>query len=163
MDATTLNEFKGLFTELYKDTINNMTKENEEFFVEHLSGDQVDQSQATRDQMLNIKLKGRENFYLRKLETALERIENGTFGECQECGDDISVDRLRARPTACLCIHCKEEEERAENNTVYEKRGGKAVGATLNSNVVPLISHDHQVDKSNKQKLWAVSDTVPMS
>lgn len=163
MDATTLNEFKSLFTELYKDTINNINKETEEYFVEHLSGDQVDQSQASRDQMLNIRLKGRENFYLKKLETALERIENGTFGECEECGDDISVDRLRARPTACMCIHCKEEQEREENNTVYEKRSRANIGATLTSNVVPLISHDHQVEKNSKQKLWAVSDNVPMS
>jgi DnaK suppressor protein len=162
MDATTLNEFKSLFTELYKDTINNINKETEEYFVEHLSGDQVDQSQASRDQMLNIRLKGRENFYLKKLETALERINNGTFGECEECGEQISVDRLRARPTACMCIHCKEDQERSENNTVYEKRS-RTVGATLTSNVVPLISHDHQVEKQSKHKLWAVSDNVPMS
>ena len=163
MDATTLRDFKSLFSELYKETLSNINNETEEYFVEHLSGDQVDLSQTSRDQMLNIRLRGRENFYLKKLESALERIENGTFGECEECGEDISVDRLRARPTACLCIYCKEEQERKENNTVYEKRGNGTIGATINSNIVPLISHDHQVEKNSKHKLWAVSDNIPMS
>lgn len=160
MDAQTLDEFKTLFQELYKDTINNLSKNKEEFFVEHLSGDQIDQSQATRDQMLNIKLKGRENFFLRKLEVALERIDNGTFGECQDCGDHISLDRLRARPTASVCILCKEEQEREENHTSYEKRTHTGRGVEIKTNVVPLISHDHVMDKP-KQKLWAVNDNTP--
>lgn len=53
---------------------------------------------------------------LKKIEAALERVENGEYGDCEECGDYISFKRLHARPEARFCIDCKEirEQEAAE-------------------------------------------------
>jgi RNA polymerase-binding protein DksA len=48
---------------------------------------------------------------LHHINEALRRIQNSTFGKCQECGGNISVDRLNAVPHARLCIECKEKEE----------------------------------------------------
>ncbi len=53
----------------------------------------------------------REGRYLDHLERALERIENGTYGSCLECGEPISEARLEAVPHARLCIECKSTEE----------------------------------------------------
>lgn len=53
----------------------------------------------------------REDRYLYHLEQALERIEQGTYGHCHECGDEIARERLEAVPHARLCIKCKSKEE----------------------------------------------------
>ncbi|MGB0454623.1 MAG: TraR/DksA family transcriptional regulator [Bacteriovoracaceae bacterium] len=151
MDVQTLEEFKTLFTDLYKDTLINMKKNGEEVFVEHLKGgDEIDQAQSTRDQQITLKLKGRENFFLKKIETALERIESGTFGECQDCGADISIERLKARPTASLCIHCKEEQERGEMHKLYQKRSHTLGKEIVNNNVVPLKFNHNQGDMKKR-------------
>ena len=49
-------------------------------------------------------------------EKALAKIEDGSFGTCEECGEEISVKRLEARPETTLCIRCKEDQERMEKD-----------------------------------------------
>lgn len=53
----------------------------------------------------------KEGRFLYHLDQALERIENGTYGDCQECGEPIGKERLEAVPHARLCIICKSKEE----------------------------------------------------
>jgi DnaK suppressor protein len=76
--------------------------------------DEVDQATTDMEQSMRMRLRNRESFYIKKVEEALKRIEEGTFGECTECGEDIEARRLEARPTATHCIACKEEQERKE-------------------------------------------------
>lgn len=59
----------------------------------------------------------REGRFLYHLDQALDRIEKGTYGLCQECGEPISKDRLEAVPHARLCITCKSNEEQAQSRT----------------------------------------------
>jgi len=56
----------------------------------------------------------REDRLIYHIDRALERIENGTYGLCQECGKPISKDRLEAVPHARLCIECKSKEEQSK-------------------------------------------------
>jgi len=49
-----------------------------------------------------------------KIQEALQRIEDGTFGICEQCGCEISEGRLEARPVTTFCIECKEEQENKE-------------------------------------------------
>jgi len=51
---------------------------------------------------------------IKKINRALERLNNGDFGVCEECGREISEERLKARPMAALCIECKRVEEAEE-------------------------------------------------
>ncbi len=51
---------------------------------------------------------------IRKIEHAFNKLQDGTFGICEECGEEISEKRLQARPVATLCIECKEKEETVE-------------------------------------------------
>jgi DnaK suppressor protein len=68
-----------------------------------------------------LRLRDRERKLMIKIKEALERIEDGTFGICEECGEKISVKRLRARPMATLCIDCKHEQEVLEKRVEYEE------------------------------------------
>jgi DnaK suppressor protein len=60
------------------------------------------------------RLRERESGLLNKINQALSKIDQGVYGECENCGEDIGVKRLEARPVAELCIDCKAEQEKLE-------------------------------------------------
>jgi DnaK suppressor protein len=80
--------------------------------------DMGDQASAETDMNFMLRLRGREQRLLKKIDEALERIESGTFGICDDCGEHIDFKRLEARPVTTMCIECKtlqeEEEKRRE-------------------------------------------------
>ncbi|MBI4666503.1 MAG: TraR/DksA C4-type zinc finger protein [Nitrospinae bacterium] len=76
--------------------------------------DVVDRSSLETDRNFTLRLMEREGNLLKKINEALERIDQGRFGVCDECGGGISSERLKARPVATLCIACKEAQERVE-------------------------------------------------
>ena len=86
--------------------------------VQTLFPDMGDQASAETDMNFMLRLRGREQRLLKKIDEALERIENGTFGICDDCGSEIGLKRLEARPVTTMCIECKtlqeEEEKRRE-------------------------------------------------
>jgi DnaK suppressor protein len=59
-------------------------------------------------------IKGRESILIRKIKDALIGLEDGTFGICDECGEEITEARLQARLVATLCINCKGQQENQE-------------------------------------------------
>jgi len=74
-----------------------------------------DQATAEIDRNFMLRLKGRERKLLKKIEEAIERIDQGIFGICDKCGLEINIKRLEARPVTTMCIECKtlqEEEEK---------------------------------------------------
>ncbi len=74
-----------------------------------------DQATAETDRNFMLRLKGREQRLLKKIDQALERVESGVFGICEDCGNEINIQRLEARPVTTMCIDCKtlqEEEEK---------------------------------------------------
>jgi DnaK suppressor protein len=74
-----------------------------------------DQATAEIDRNFMLRLRGRERKLLKKIEEAVERIDQGVFGICDKCGLEIDVRRLEARPVTTMCIECKmlqEEEEK---------------------------------------------------
>jgi DnaK suppressor protein len=78
-----------------------------------------DQASAEVDTTFMLRLKGREQKLLKKIEEAIEKIESGVFGVCEVCGQEIDIKRLEARPVTSMCILCKteqEEEERLKGN-----------------------------------------------
>jgi DnaK suppressor protein len=92
--------------------------------------DEIDQAQTDIEQSMRMRLRNREMLYIKKVDEALARIEEGTFGECDECGEDIELRRLEARPTATLCVGCKEEQERKEVLTAAGRQH-KSMGETF--------------------------------
>ena len=73
-----------------------------------------DQATAEADRNFMLRLRGREQRLLNKIEEAIERIDNDEFGLCDSCGEEIGLKRLLARPVASLCIDCKLEQEEEE-------------------------------------------------
>jgi DnaK suppressor protein len=76
--------------------------------------DEMDLASSEYLQSFTFRLRGREKTFLKKIDHALAKIEEGTFGICEDCGEGISVKRLEARPETTLCIRCKEDQERIE-------------------------------------------------
>jgi len=74
----------------------------------------VDQASAESHTDFTLHIKERENRLILKIKEALNRIDNGTFGICEVCGEKISEKRLEARPVTTLCIECKKRQEMDE-------------------------------------------------
>jgi DnaK suppressor protein len=78
--------------------------------------DEMDLASSEYLQSFTFRLRGREKHFLDKIDRALKKIESGEFGTCEECGEEITLKRLEARPETPLCIKCKEDQERAERS-----------------------------------------------
>ena len=74
----------------------------------------IDRAAIASDRNFYIRLKSREGKLIQKIEKALDRIEEGSYGICETCGEDISVKRLEVRTVTEYCIECKAAAETAE-------------------------------------------------
>ncbi len=81
--------------------------------------DESDKACTEASQKIAIRIMDRDRNLLRKVEKALDKFEDGSFGMCERCEEEISVQRLKVRPVTTLCIDCKEDEEKLEK--VYQK------------------------------------------
>lgn len=79
-----------------------------------LSADVIDQASTDIDRNYTLRICDRESRLIRKIKTALAKIEDGTFGICESCDEEIGVDRLKARPVTSYCIRCKTKMEAFE-------------------------------------------------
>lgn len=116
MNKKQLNEFKILLQNkknlILKEATKTMNKELK-IHKEEMA-DTIDRSAVETDQHFLLRLRDRERKLLKKINDSLKRIENGSFGICNLCGEEIGEKRLKARPMATLCIACKEEQEKTE-------------------------------------------------
>jgi len=113
-----LKRFKKSLEDSRKAIIENARKTMEEesnFDTDDLP-DEIDQASSEYAQSMAFRLRDREKFLLKKIEKALQRIEDGTFGVCERCEEPIHMKRLEARPVTTLCIRCKEEQEKKEKS-----------------------------------------------
>jgi DnaK suppressor protein len=115
MNPEKLNYFKGILLEkinLLLDTagktVNELSQEEDSF------PDPVDRAMSESNISIELRKRDRERKLLQKIQKAIQKVEDGTYGICEECGDDISEERLKVRPEASLCIKCKEEQEKIE-------------------------------------------------
>ena len=85
-------------------------------------GDEGDRADSERTQGVSVLLSVRDKEKLLAIDEALDRIQDGAYGECEECGDEIGAGRLKAMPLAKLCISCQTqvEKERAQQRFAEE-------------------------------------------
>jgi len=117
MKKKDLDKFKALLMEEKSKILKHLEdlSQNAEVDMEgSLSGDSADIATVEMNQASNYKIGKREATLLKKIEKALGKIEQKTYGECESCGEEISVARLEARPVAELCIDCKTDQENEE-------------------------------------------------
>ena len=91
-----------------EDTVSGMASPKENF------PDPTDRASLEADRNFMLRIRDRESKLILKVKKAVARIETGTFGICESCGEDISFDRLKARPVTTQCIDCKTKEETLE-------------------------------------------------
>jgi DnaK suppressor protein len=89
-------------------TLNNLQSENES------KPDITDRASEEIDRSFELRTRDRERKLINKIEAALQRIEDGSYGYCDETGDPISIKRLEARPVATLSLEAQEMHEKAE-------------------------------------------------
>lgn len=76
--------------------------------------DEADLAASEINQSLTFELRNRERVMIAKINTALKRIQDGTFGECESCEETIEKRRLEARPFSTFCVSCQEMHEHKE-------------------------------------------------
>ena len=115
MKKKDLKYFEDLLTKRLEDllsqagnTVSGMTTPRENF------PDPTDRAALEADRNFMLRIRDREHKLIKKIKNALERIEKGTFGICETCGEDITLKRLKARPVTSQCIECKSKEEALE-------------------------------------------------
>jgi DnaK suppressor protein len=89
-------------------TVQEMTDEQENF------PDPNDRASLESDRNFELRIRDRERKLIAKMQEAVKRIDDGTFGLCESCAGSISEKRLQARPVTTLCIDCKTKEEKME-------------------------------------------------
>ncbi len=115
MEQKDIEFFRNMLTQMLEDaqlkgdsTIEELTDSNELF------ADPADRATAESDRAFTLRIRDRERRLIRKIQSALQRINEGSYGVCEECGEDIGVPRLKARPVTRLCIVCKSKQEEDE-------------------------------------------------
>jgi len=92
--------------------------------------DEVEQSITDYTNSHLLRFRNREVFYAKKIDKALKKFDKEEFGLCTDCGEWIRFERLLARPTAEMCIQCKEESERDESGS-FTGRQSKSFGKVV--------------------------------
>lgn len=119
MNDNQLSHFRGILEawkrELMKE-VDNTIIEMKEASVTVLADPN---DRATQEEAFNLELRtrDRERKLIRKIEEALQQIDDKEYGYCESCGIEIGIRRLEARPTAVLCIDCKTLDEIREKRT----------------------------------------------
>ena len=103
-----LEEWKNDILAGTKSTINNLQEDSSNL------PDIVDRASSESDKALELRTRDRQRKLISKIDAALRRIDEGTYGYCDETGEPISLRRLEARPTATLSLEAQERHERKE-------------------------------------------------
>jgi DnaK suppressor protein len=118
MDQNDLQFFRNQLESMLEDI-----QQKGQSTIEDMSGtsqvyaDPADRASQESDQFFTLRLRDRDRKLINKIKAALERIDDGTYGICEMCGEDISIPRLKARPVTTLCIQCKSKQEEDEKQS----------------------------------------------
>lgn len=123
MEKQTNSKLKPEKLKAYKDLlnqkINELLSEAGKTVSEMTNGkenypDPNDRASLEADRNFELRIRDRERKLILKMQEAIKRIEDGTFGICESCGGPISEKRLMARPVTTLCVDCKTKQEKME-------------------------------------------------
>jgi DnaK suppressor protein len=115
MNSTDVEYFRKRLVEMLEEaqlkgdsTLEELTDSSQVF------ADPADRATAESDRSFTLRIRDRERRLIRKIQAAQQRLDDGTYGICDECGEEIGVARLKARPVTRLCINCKAKQEADE-------------------------------------------------
>lgn len=119
MEKKKLEHFKQLLLKQRQQILNVglLNKSDDLHVSEEDLSDETDLATSLIQQQLSCAIRDREYSKLRKIDAALDRVHEGTYGHCEECEEEIGMKRLENQPWADLCIQHAEEREREESQT----------------------------------------------
>jgi len=115
-----IDEMKKVLLQLKEEAyeeIGKAVKSNTDKLTNEPSGDIYDQASNERDRELLLLLGDREREKVRNIDEALARLEEGEYGICEDCEEEIPLGRLKAMPFARLCVKCKTDLEKLQAQT----------------------------------------------
>ena len=115
-----MEEMKGLLLKMKEDTLNEISKAvktGSDVKSGEPSGDIYDQASSERDRELGLLLGDREREKLRNIDEALLKLDEGEYGVCEECEEEIPLGRLKVVPFARFCVKCKSDLEKQQAQT----------------------------------------------
>ncbi len=115
MDSKQLEKFKEQLEQMKAEIIADEQQIRADLTTQHGNiPDPNDRATMESNRGFELRIRTRERKLLSKVEHALARMDDGKYGVCQECGNDIRPKRLEARPVAKFCIDCKTKQEQQE-------------------------------------------------
>ena len=140
MTNTELTLHRNKLLALRASLLGDMTHMEDDFLQDHaktisIPTDKEEIGSVASDQELTLTLLGSDEDILDQIEAAIKRIEEGSYGRCEACGEQIPKTRLDAIPYAALCIQCASQGEEVQ-------------GATKERGIVPNDRSDHPRSKS---------------
>jgi DnaK suppressor protein len=115
MTGEELRTFKEILLNQRSEILNKADAfKDENKFEREVQGDEGDLAVSELTLSLSLRLQERDALLLQKVDRALAKIDEGSFGFCEQCSEPLNIKRLLARPVANLCIACKEEQENSE-------------------------------------------------
>jgi len=145
MNRQQLEAFKTMFMEL-QDAYCAQIKKAEASCC--MSQDEATRAEQNREEQLHTKFISKGQYMKRMIEESLRRVDNGSYGECLDCGIDIPEERLKARPTADTCVTCQEDKERQEGHMLYQRKSRSEGRGTLNDSTSLHIGLQQQQQAS---------------
>lgn len=116
MNEEQLEFFKNLLLSQKQEIINGLKETSEHLQNQEREADENDRASLEEERWLELRIRERESKLLSKIDQALRRIEDGTYGYCDDTGDEIGLERLLVRPTAMLSIEAKQRRESIERS-----------------------------------------------
>ena len=139
MDSDRLQFFKGLLRSKIAELLGDQQKTMAEMtMTDERLADITDLASRQTERNFELRIRDRERRLITKMQEAIRNIDDGTYGICENCDEEISEKRLIARPVTTLCIQCKTEQEK------IEKLKGQWGGQTIrfNSSESPFIQDE---------------------
>ena len=114
MSALQIAFFRNQLLTMRQTLIDNVSETGAHLQQVEVATDPMDRATQEEEQAIELRTRDRERKLMRKIAQALERIEDGSYGWCEETGEAIGLQRLLARPTATLCLEAQERREKRE-------------------------------------------------
>ena len=115
MEEKDLNFFRDLLNRWLDELLNHPADNIQSLLDSHENlPDPLDRASAELDKNWTLRIRDRNIMLIKKIRNSLEAIETEEYGICEDCGEDISIQRLKARPVTSFCIECKTKRESIE-------------------------------------------------
>ena len=116
MNEAQLDYFRGLLMKMRQEVLARELDVKERLHQREIFADPADRATAEEEHWLDLRLRERESYLLRKIDESLRRIRDKEYGYCVKTGEPIGIPRLLARPTATVCVDVKGQDEKVETH-----------------------------------------------